>query len=51
MIITSKEQYNKVLKEYWTVIKNRIAYCNMLKYFIFRYFMKAAYDHDVFGKV
>lgn len=49
---TSKEQYNKVLKEYWTVIKDRdYEYCNMLKYFIFRYFMKAAYDHDVFGKV
>lgn len=49
---TSKEQYNKVLKEYWTVIKDRdYEYCNMLKYFIFRYFMKSAYDHDVFGKV
>lgn len=49
---TSKEQYNKVLKEYWTLIKDRdYEYCNMLKYFIFRYFMKAAYDHDVFGKV
>ena len=49
---TSKEQYNKVLKEYWTVIRDRdYEYCNMLKYFIFRYFMKAAYDHDVFGKV
>lgn len=30
--------------------ENQYEYKNLIEYFLFRYFMKAAYDHDVFGK-
>lgn len=43
--------YENLCREFAECIKNRqYEYENLIKYFLFRYFMKAAYDHDVFGK-
>ena len=48
----SPADYSVLVKEFTEYIKDRnYEYSNMLKYFVFRYFMKAAYDHDVFGKL
>jgi lysine-N-methylase len=46
------EQYDGLCKEFMDSLgKRKKEYEILLKYFIFRYFMKAAYDHDVFGKM
>ena len=48
----SPADYSVLVKEFTEYIKDRnYEYSNMLKYFVFRYFMKASYDHDVFGKL
>lgn len=48
----SPADYSVLVKEFTEYIKDRnYEYSNMLKYFVFRYFMKSAYDHDVFGKL
>lgn len=48
----SPADYSVLVKEFTEYIKDRnYEYSNMLKYFVFRYFMKAAYDNDVFGKL
>ncbi len=45
-------EYSNLVNEFMKYINDRdYEYCNMLKYFVFRYFMKASYDHDVFGKL
>lgn len=44
-------EYHRLYGEFQKAVKDRnYEYENLIKYFIFRYFMKAAYDHDVFGK-
>lgn len=48
----SPADYSVLVKEFTEYIKDRnYEYSNMVKYFVFRYFMKASYDHDVFGKL
>lgn len=45
------EEYRSLYTEFQENVKDRnYEYENLIKYYIFRYFMKAAYDHDVFGK-
>lgn len=45
------EEYKTTGKAFMEDIKDRLyEYENLVKYFLFRYFMKAAYDHDIFGK-
>lgn len=45
------EEYEAIGKAFMKDIKGRLyEYENLVKYFLFRYFMKAAYDHDIFGK-
>lgn len=48
--LTTKE-YKEQYAEFLAAVKDRAyEYENLIKYYVFRYFMKAAYDHDVFGK-
>ncbi len=48
----SPSDYSVLVKEFTEYINDRnYEYLNMLKYFVFRYFMKSSYDHDVFGKL
>lgn len=48
----SEQDYNRLMNEYATYMKARdYEYRNLLNYFIYRYFMKAVYDHDVYAKV
>ncbi|MBQ4283058.1 MAG: flagellin lysine-N-methylase [Lachnospira sp.] len=45
--------YEELSKEFdlYISINNRgFEYNNLIKYYVFRYFMKAAYDHDILGK-
>jgi lysine-N-methylase len=47
------EQYLQELTDFCQYLRNEkreYEYENLLKYFVFRYFLKAAYDHDVYGK-
>lgn len=45
-------EYQNLYSQYWNYHKeNEYQYRNILKYFIYRYFMKSAYDHDVYAKV
>lgn len=44
--------YSILASEFYNQLGERsYEYKNLLEYFVFRYFMKAAYDHDVFGKI
>ncbi len=46
------EEYLAVFERLDICLGEREAeYRNLLKYYLFRYFMEAAYDHDVFGKL
>jgi lysine-N-methylase len=47
------QQYLSELTSFRQFLSDRertYEYENLLKYFVFRYFLKAAYDHDVYGK-
>ena len=43
------EEYTKYLNSYYA--ENTAELENILKYYIFRYLLKASYDHDLFGKI
>ena len=43
------EEYTKYLNSYYA--ENTSELENILKYYIFRYLLKASYDHDLFGKI
>lgn len=46
------ELYNRLLNEFTAYISPRIyEYENLIKYYLFRYFMKASFDYDVLGKI
>lgn len=49
----NKKNYLHFLNQYHTYILNHAAikYDNLIKYYIYRYFMKAAYDYNVLGKI
>ncbi len=49
----NKKNYLTILNQYHTYILNHttIKYDNLIKYYIYRYFMKAAYDYNVLGKI
>ena len=49
----NKKNYIDILNQYHTYILNHTAikYDNLIKYYIYRYFMKAAYDYNVLGKI
>lgn len=49
----NKKNYLNILNQYHTYILNHttIKYDNFIKYYIYRYFMKAAYDYNVLGKI
>lgn len=49
----NKKNYSNFLNQYYTYISNHteIQYDNLIKYYIYRYFMKAAYDYNVLGKI
>lgn len=48
----SEDQYRELAAEFYEGLGERQhEYKNLLSYFVFRYFMKAAYDHDVFEKM
>lgn len=45
-------QYSIIASEFYSqYIDREYEYKNFLTYFAYRYFMKAVYDHDVFGKI
>ena len=47
--IKAFEEYTKYLNSYYA--ENTAELENILKYYIFRYLLKASYDHDLFGKI
>lgn len=49
----NKKNYPTILNQYHTYILNHTAikYDNLIKYYIYRYFMKAAYDYNILGKI
>lgn len=48
----NSDGYNKIAREFFNSLGERgYEYKNLLSYFVFRYFMKAAYDHDVYEKM
>ncbi len=48
----SDEQYNELHKKFDEYMASReFEYLNLLKYYLFRYLMKASYDHSVYEKI
>lgn len=48
----AETDYDTVSKEYAVDVKAfEYQFKNLIKYYIFRYLLKAAYDHDLFGKI
>ncbi len=47
------ENYSNIMKEYLSMQRDNLRmyeYDNLIKYYVFRYFLKASYDHNILGK-